>query len=234
MTWSTIMKCLSYKRPRICSKSHRPFLVFSSLMTYHGVCNLCNTTSAGTAYLSGASKLAHVMYLLFMLSITYFPVLSFVLWCTLRFLCKNHVRFVFNFCCSCFFNGICILFTDTSVQHDFHFRWCFLLKSYSIFGPLSTLSLFLVSPPCLSMSLSTCAPVHSTILQLYSSLLAEEARVPGSAVNIRYSLLCQNIHVHRAISRNWATKFTVFTYRLHTRKIKANQYVRYVVSLEIQ
>ena len=36
-------------------------------MTYHGVCNLRNTTGAtsvaGTAYLSGASELAPVMYM---------------------------------------------------------------------------------------------------------------------------------------------------------------------------
>jgi hypothetical protein len=67
-----------------------------------------------------------------------------------------------------------------------------------------------------------------------SSLLAEEARISGSAVNIRYSSLCQDIHVHRATGRNRATKFTVFTYWLHTRKIKENQYVWYVVSLEIK
>ena len=62
-----LMKCLSHKWPRICSKSRRLLLVLSTCMTYHGVCNLCNMTVAtsitGNVHLSGAPENVHVMYM---------------------------------------------------------------------------------------------------------------------------------------------------------------------------
>ena len=139
MTWSTIMKCLSYKWSRICYKSRRHFLVFSSLMTYHVVCNFSNTTGvtnvAETAYLSGASEVAPVMYMHFwgtsclccLLHI--FPCL--VLCCDVRY--DFCIKPMFDFSLALvlsevrvliIFNNICILFIDTGVQHAFLFRWC--------------------------------------------------------------------------------------------------------------
>jgi hypothetical protein len=57
MTWLTVMEYLRHKLPWICSTCRKQFLVLSSFMTYHQVCNYINTTGAtsgaGTAYPNG-------------------------------------------------------------------------------------------------------------------------------------------------------------------------------------
>jgi hypothetical protein len=58
MTWLTVMEYLRHKLPWICSTCRKQFLVLSSFMTYHQVCNYINmtgaTSRAGTAYPNGA------------------------------------------------------------------------------------------------------------------------------------------------------------------------------------
>jgi hypothetical protein len=60
MAWLTVMEYLCPKLPRIFSTCRKHFLVLSSFMTYHRVCNWINTTGAtggtGTADPSGAPE----------------------------------------------------------------------------------------------------------------------------------------------------------------------------------
>ena len=46
MTWLTVMGYLRHKLPWICSTCRKQFLVLSSFMTYHQVCNYINMTGA--------------------------------------------------------------------------------------------------------------------------------------------------------------------------------------------
>ena len=58
MTWLTEYLC--HKWPWLCSTCRKHFLVLSSCMTYHQICNYINTTGVtsepGTAYPSGAPE----------------------------------------------------------------------------------------------------------------------------------------------------------------------------------
>ena len=49
MIWLTVTECLCYKGPRICSVCRNHYLVLSSFMNYHRVCNKSNTTGATSA-----------------------------------------------------------------------------------------------------------------------------------------------------------------------------------------
>ena len=183
-------------------------------MTYHGVCNLCNTTGAGTAYLSGASKLAPVMYM--------------HIWGTSCLCCQLHISPCLVLCCDVRYDfrvktmfGSSLTFVLSGV-HAF-----LMLFVFCLLIPASNTMFISDDVFCLRVTiyLARCQPYHCfyylplvlachyphihPYIQQYcsytvevSSLLAEEARVPGSAVYIRYSLLCQDIHVHRATSRN--------------------------------
>ena len=59
MTWFTITEHLCHKWPQICSVCHNHNPVLSSFMTYHWICNKCNTTGAT----SGAGTASHQEHL---------------------------------------------------------------------------------------------------------------------------------------------------------------------------
>jgi hypothetical protein len=109
LTWLTVTGYQYHKWPRICSacRVHNP--VLSSFMTYHRVCNKCNTTDVkcgiGTAYPSGAPeftpgfngvRVARSLVFCLMFCRLLFVLLATVL-SVLRFTASNYTFGIFSY-----------------------------------------------------------------------------------------------------------------------------------------